>query len=122
MPFICRLLPSQLTPWCMVQGGPPLLPGSVPAVQQNLEEGDHQMKVFIGNSYPCSFIHSASAARAPREDDWEREEERPPTVHLPYVAGVSERIRRCVRISTSEWCSSPDPFSVHSSLRTRTPS
>ena len=24
----------------------------------------------------------------------EREEERPPTVHLPYIAGVSERIRR----------------------------
>ena len=57
-------------------------------------EKEHFMKAFIGNGYPHSFICSASAARAPREDSGEREEERPPTVHLPYVAGVSERIRR----------------------------
>ena len=60
---------------------------------QNLkEEEDHLMKAFLGNSYPCSFIRSASAAREEGEV-----EERPPTVHLPYVAGVSERIRRVCR-------------------------
>ena len=31
---------------------------------------------------------------SPRGDEGEREEERPPTVRLPYVADVSERIRR----------------------------
>ena len=62
---------------------------------QNLkEEEDHLMKVFMGNGYPWFFIRSASAAR---EHDGEMEEERPPTVHLPYVAGVSERIRRVCR-------------------------
>ena len=55
------------------------------------------MKAFKGNGYPQSFIHSASAAKAPREHDGEREEERPPIVHLPYIAGVSERIRRVCR-------------------------
>ena len=54
------------------------------------------MKAFLGNSYPCSFIRSTSTARAPREDNEEREEERSPTVHLPYryVVSISERIRR----------------------------
>ena len=49
---------------------------------------------FNGNSYPCSFIHSAFAARAPMEDNGEREEEKLPTLHLPYIAGFSERTRR----------------------------
>ena len=58
---------------------------------QNLkEEENHLMKAFMGNGYLCSFIHSVSAAKPLREHDGEREEERPPTVHLPYVAGVSE--------------------------------
>ena len=62
---------------------------------QNLkEEENHLMKAFRGNGYPRSFIRSASASKPPREHDGEREEERPPTVHLPYVASVSERIRR----------------------------
>ena len=65
---------------------------------QNLkEEEDHLMKAFMGNGYPRSFIRSASVPRPPREHDGETEEERPPTVHLPYVAGVSERIRRVCR-------------------------
>ena len=52
------------------------------------------MKAFVRNGYPRPFIRSASAARPSREHDGEREEERPPTVYLPYVAGISERIRR----------------------------
>ena len=55
------------------------------------------MKAFMGSGFPRSFICSASAAKLPVEHDREREEERPPTVHLPYVAGVSERIRRVCR-------------------------
>ena len=56
---------------------------------QNLEdEEDHLMKAFMGNRYPRSFICSASAPKAPREDKGEREEERPPAVHLPYVANL----------------------------------
>ena len=42
------------------------------------------MKAIMRNSYPYSFIHSASAARAHRGE----KEERAPTVHLP------QRIRR----------------------------
>ena len=63
---------------------------------QNLEEEeeDHLMMAFMGNGYPRSFICSASTARAPRENDRVSEEERPPIVHLPYIAGVSERIKR----------------------------
>ena len=80
------------------------------------------MKAFMGNSYPHSYICSASAGRAPREDDGEKEEERPLTVHLPYVAGVSERIRRACKDFNIRWCSSPDLPSVLSSLRSKTPS
>ena len=42
----------------------------------------------MGNGYPRSFI---CFAKHPREHDGEGEEDRPPTVHLPYVAGVSEQ-------------------------------
>ena len=56
---------------------------------QNLREYEnHLMKAFMGNVYPRSFIRSASAAKLPREHDGEREGDRSPTVHLPYVAGV----------------------------------
>ena len=47
------------------------------------------MKAFMENGYPHSFI---SPAKPPSKHDGERED-RPPAVHLPYVAGVSERIR-----------------------------
>ena len=61
------------------------------------------MKAFMGNDYPRSFICSASAARPPREHDGERaEEERPPTVHLPYVAGVVSGSGGCVRCGGPE--------------------
>ena len=42
------------------------------------EPHNHLMKAFMGNGY----------------HDGEGEEDRPPTVHLPYVAGMSEWIRR----------------------------
>ena len=46
-------------------------------------------------SWRMVILVPASAARPPREYDVEREEEeRPPTLHLPYVAGVSEWIMK----------------------------
>ena len=60
------------------------------------------MKAFMWNGYPHS-ICSASAARIPRKEEVEKEEERSPTVHLPYVAGISERIRKLVAIRTSKY-------------------
>ena len=57
------------------------------------EEENHLMKAFMWNGYPCSFISAASAAKPRRKHDGEREE-RPLSVQLPYIAGVSEWIRR----------------------------
>ena len=46
---------------------------------QNMkEEENHFMKVFVGNGYPRSIIHSASAAKPRGKQDGERKEERPP--------------------------------------------
>ena len=88
---------------------------------QNLkEEENHLMKAFMRNGYPRSFIRFASAAKPWGEQDGEREEDRSPTVHLFYVAGVTERIRRvcraggCVETSTSDQCSSLDPKTIPS--------
>ena len=57
------------------------------------------MKTFIGNGYPRAFVHSAAAPRTPREpsDDDDNDTEKPPIAFLPYVAGVSERIRKVCR-------------------------
>ena len=44
------------------------------------------------NGYPCSLICSDSQARELREDDREREEEVPQTVHLHYVAGIQKGV------------------------------
>ena len=62
------------------------------------EEESHLMKTFIGNGYPQAFVRSASKQRTPREpdDNDDNETERPPIAYLPYVAGVSERIRNLV--------------------------
>ena len=60
------------------------------------EEESHLMKTFIGNGYPRAFIRSAAAPRAPREPN-DDDTEKPPTAFLPYVAGVSERIRKVCR-------------------------
>ena len=61
------------------------------------ERGEPPHESLRGNSYPHSFICSASAFSPPRKHDGEREEEKPPTVHLTYVAGVCERIKRVCR-------------------------
>ena len=60
------------------------------------EEESHLMKTFIGNGYPRAFVQSASKQQTPREpdDDDDSETERPPMAYIPYVAGVSERIRK----------------------------
>ena len=67
------------------------------------------MKAFVGNGYPRSFGRSASAASTPREGDEERE--KLPTVHLPYVAGVTERIRRVCKDFVQAW--THPPFAPH---------
>ena len=51
------------------------------------------MKTFNGNGYPRAFVRSASKQRTPREPA-DNETEKPPIAYLPYVAGVSERIRK----------------------------
>lgn len=64
------------------------------------EEESHLMKTFIGNGYPRSFVRSASAPRPQRQHDDEddsNETEKPSTAFIPYVAGVSERIRKVCR-------------------------
>ena len=60
------------------------------------EEESHLIKTFIGNGYPRAFVRSASAPRAPKEpsNDDDNDAEKPPVAFLPYVAGVSERIRK----------------------------
>ena len=63
------------------------------------EEESHLMKTFIGNGYPRAFIRSAAAQRTPMEpsNEDDDETEKPPVAFLPYVAGVSERIRKACR-------------------------
>ena len=57
-------------------------------------EGEPSHENFIGNGYPRAFVRPALKQRTPREpDDNDNETERPPMVYLPYVAGISERIR-----------------------------
>ena len=71
---------------------------------QNLreEEENHLMKAFVGNGDPRSFIHSASTTKPSRR------------IGHPLSTSLSG----CVRTSTSERCSRPDPPSV---LSSRTP-
>ena len=60
------------------------------------QEESHLMNTFIGNGYPRAFVKAASIPKPPRQMDKadKTNEEKPPTAFLPYVAGVSERIRR----------------------------
>ena len=50
----------------------------------------------ILTKHPRAFVRSASKQRTPREPD-DNETERPPIAYLPYVAGVSERVRKVCR-------------------------
>ena len=60
------------------------------------------MRTFIRNSYPRAFVRSAAMPRPPREpsddsdnsDGEENSTKKPPVAFLPYVAGVSEGIRK----------------------------
>ena len=75
---------------------------SVTNSEDNLQkEEDHIARVLKQNGYPGAFIRSS--ALPPPQDAEEsletepQEEDRPPLVMLPYVAGVSEDIRRVCR-------------------------
>ena len=87
---------------------------------QSLEEEEaHLMVALRGNGYPSSFIRSAAAAaRAPREEVTEeesttQEEEKPPLALIPYVAGVSERIKRACRNFNGLQIRPNTPFSAN---------
>ena len=71
------------------------------------------MLVFKQNGYPANFICNASAP--PTQEtvdtsscDEEQEEEKGPLVVIPYVAGMSEDIRRvCREFNIRVWVDSP---------------
>ena len=75
------------------------------------EEND----IFKGNGYPRSFVCFASAAKPPREHDGKGEEDKPSTVHFPYVAGVSERILSVSKDFKSEPTLRPFPMEKQAS-------
>ena len=56
------------------------------------KEEQHLTDVLRENGYPNSFITSASRPRPPRDQD-----ESQAVIYLPYVAGLSEDIRRVCR-------------------------
>ena len=73
------------------------------STQDNLQkEVDHLARVLKQNGYPANFICNAStppmqetADTSSRDEEQEREKE--PLVVIPYVAGMSEDIRRVCR-------------------------
>ena len=73
------------------------------STQDNLQkEVDHLARVLKQNGYPANFIRNASippmqetADTSGRDEEQEREKE--PLVVIPYVAGMSEDIRRVCR-------------------------
>ena len=73
------------------------------STQDNLQkEVDHLARVLKQNGYPANFIRDAStppmqetADTSGRDEEQEREKE--PLVVIPYVAGMSEDIRRVCR-------------------------
>ena len=61
------------------------------------EELSHLKDVFRNNGYPVQLIVCTLARKCARSDDVnvdEPEEERPKTMHLPYIKGLSEAIQR----------------------------
>ena len=73
----------------------------VVSTQDNLQkEVDHLARVLKQNSYPANFIRNASAPPIQEIADVsspEEEQEKGPLVVIPYVAGMSEDIRRVCR-------------------------
>ena len=73
------------------------------STQDNLQkEVDHLARVLKQNGYPANFIRDASTP--PMQEtadtsghDEEQEREKEPLVMIPYVAGMSEDIRRVCR-------------------------
>ena len=73
------------------------------STQDNLQkEVDHLARVLKQNGYPANLIRNASAP--PTQEtadssscDEEQDKERGPSVVIPYVAGMSEDIRRVCR-------------------------
>ena len=62
-------------------------------------EKAHLSGALQRNGYPAAFVRSASQESKPRERDPKEAqgEEKPTLMMLPYVAGVSERIRKACR-------------------------
>ena len=73
------------------------------STQDNLQkEVDHLARVLKQNGYPANFIRDASTPPMQETADasgWdeEQEKEKEPLVVIPYVAGMSEGIRRVCR-------------------------
>ena len=71
------------------------------STQDNLQkEVDHLARVLKQNGYPANFIRNASAPPTQETADVsspEEEREKGPLVVIPYVAGMSEDIRRVCR-------------------------
>ena len=71
--------------------------------QDNLQKDvEHLARVLKQNGYPASFIRNASAPPIQETADTSsrdegQEEEKGPLVVIPYVAGMSEDIRRVCR-------------------------
>ena len=68
-------------------------------LQEDLQkEEDHLTATFKQNGYPLPFIRSISSMQKPstppEDPDDEVPQEKPPLVVIPYVSGVSERIRK----------------------------
>ena len=71
------------------------------SMQGNLQkEVDHLASVLKRNGYPANFIRNASTPPTQETADVsspEEEQEKGPLVVIPYVAGMSENIRRVCR-------------------------
>ena len=71
------------------------------STQDNLQkEVDHLARVLKQNGYPANFIRNASTPPTQETADVsspEEEQEKGPLVMIPYVAGMSEDIRRVCR-------------------------
>ena len=74
--------------------------------QDNLQtEFDHLARIWKQNGYHANFICNASAQltqETANTSSCDEEQKRGPLVVIPYVAGISEGIRRICRSSTTE--------------------